>query len=172
MPAATFQEEGVSVEVRQESVTVEAAKAPDPDWEYADEEGHRHYYDEGMDLPTLEKRKVDEYWSSLLRDVIEIYRHFCKKCGEQIRPGTYKPPPETIPMQTDITGEAWKDSCPYFNQIVRTFHEDPIDLEIGPYTIRGVRAREVTLHRCEFAAESIDINMEEFKNDESIRTRP
>ena len=163
-PTASFQREGISVNVKQEYATIEVSSAPDPEWEYEDEEGHRHYYDEEMNLPTLEKRKTGEFWSSICRDTIETYGYFCKKCDERVRPGTHKPPPQRIPLQVDITGRVEKNS-PHFDRIVQAFNGDSIDLQIGPYLIQGIRAREVAFDYCEFRAESIEIDMEAVEND-------
>lgn len=91
------------VEIRMErdydEVRTLGGPAPDPDWSFTDAKGHQHRYVED-EWPTL-KWVVDRtYWCEDCRDEHQEGHWECAQCGEHIKPGMVKRPPEVklIPL--------------------------------------------------------------------------
>lgn len=90
------------VEVSRDVIPVHSAghRGYDPDWEYVDKHGDRHW---GSALnATLEWVVTSTYWCDTCSDSHEEGEYRCKRCGEVIEPGTkwYPPKTELIPGLT------------------------------------------------------------------------
>lgn len=68
----------------------------DPDWRVVDKQGHEHCWHfrqagHGASLPSLVWKIDETYWCDSCRDEHETGHYECKKCGEEVKPGSRTP---------------------------------------------------------------------------------
>lgn len=90
------------IEIRQEIIRIDTLLPQlDPDWEQVDEAGHKHSGDNLY--KTLREVEDETYWCSDCRDDHTDSHLECKKCKQEIHPGTRAPRPEFIQGVLTIT---------------------------------------------------------------------